>query len=191
MTALWLVRHGPTHEKAFTGWRDVPADLSDTGALTRLDAALPRPARLVSSDLIRAVATADALGTGRSRLAHDAALREMHFGDWDGLQFPEVAARDPDLSRRFWEDPGTCAPPNGESWDSTAARVSGAVDAYLRREDGPLVVVAHFGAILTLVARATGLAPAQTLAQDIAPLSRTLIEATPSGWHLRAVNLPA
>ena len=26
---LWWVRHGPTHEKAFCGWRDVPADLSD------------------------------------------------------------------------------------------------------------------------------------------------------------------
>ena len=23
---LWWVRHGPTHEKAFCGWRAVPAD---------------------------------------------------------------------------------------------------------------------------------------------------------------------
>ena len=32
---LWWVRHGPTHEKAMTGWRDVPADLSDTAAIAR------------------------------------------------------------------------------------------------------------------------------------------------------------
>ena len=61
MTRLWWVRHGPTHQKAFTGWRDVPADLSDHAALARLDAFLPPDARLISSDLIRASATADAL----------------------------------------------------------------------------------------------------------------------------------
>ena len=37
VTRFWWVRHGPTHEKAFTGWRDVPADLSDSAALARLD----------------------------------------------------------------------------------------------------------------------------------------------------------
>ena len=56
--------------KAFVGWRDVPADLSDGAALARLDAALPRPALLVSSDLVRASATADMLAAGRDRLAH-------------------------------------------------------------------------------------------------------------------------
>ena len=33
MTTFWWVRHGPTHQTAFTGWRDVPADLSDAAAL--------------------------------------------------------------------------------------------------------------------------------------------------------------
>ena len=36
MTRLWWVRHGPTHAKAMVGWRDLPADLSDTAALARL-----------------------------------------------------------------------------------------------------------------------------------------------------------
>ena len=58
MTTLWLVRHGPTHAKAMIGWTDLPADLSDAGAIARLRAALP-DAPIVSSDLIRAVTTAD------------------------------------------------------------------------------------------------------------------------------------
>ena len=29
MTVWHWVRHAPTHETAFVGWRDVPADLSD------------------------------------------------------------------------------------------------------------------------------------------------------------------
>ena len=60
MTTLWMVRHGPTHAKAMIGWTDLPADLSDTDAIARLRTELP-DAPIVSSDLIRAVATADAL----------------------------------------------------------------------------------------------------------------------------------
>ena len=99
MTRLWWVRHGPTHAKAFAGWRDIPADLSDTAALTRLNAHLPAGAPVISSDLIRATATADVLSAQRPRLPHDPDLREFHFGEWDGLGFAEVAARWPDLSR--------------------------------------------------------------------------------------------
>jgi len=55
MTRVYWVRHGPTHQTAFTGWRDVPADLSDTAALARLDAFLPGDAVVISSDLMRAV----------------------------------------------------------------------------------------------------------------------------------------
>jgi hypothetical protein len=44
----------PTHQTTFTGWRDVPADLSDDAALDRLDAYLPPDALVVSSDLNRA-----------------------------------------------------------------------------------------------------------------------------------------
>ena len=102
MTDLYLVRHGPTHQKNFVGWRDVPADLSDTAALSRLSAFLPSDALLISSDLSRARATADAISGNRNRLPHDARLREFNFGAWDGLHFSEVAQRDPDLSRRFW-----------------------------------------------------------------------------------------
>ena len=60
MTVWHWVRHGPTHEKTFVGWRDVPADLSDRAALSRLDAALPEQALIVSSDLQRCVATGGA-----------------------------------------------------------------------------------------------------------------------------------
>lgn len=193
--ALWLVRHGPTHQKVMTGWRDVPADLSDTAALARLDAALPRPATLLSSDLVRATATADALAPGRHRLPHDPALREIDFGLWDGMAFDAVAQRDPDLSRAFWERPGDIAAPGGESWDRAATRVSAAIDAALAAHDGPLIIVAHIGAILTQVARATGHTPYATLAQDIRPLSRTCIEVSGQAdaaiWRLREVNVTA
>ncbi len=196
MATLWLVRHGPTHQKAFTGWRDVPADLGDTAALNRLHATLPQGAKLVSSDLIRASATADRLGAGRTRLPDVPDLRELDFGVWDGMTFDAVATRDPDLSRTFWETPGDASAPDGESWNMAAARVSRAIDALLADDpDGDLIVVAHFGAILTQIARATGKSPHATLAQDIAPLSRSRIDIGPGigpgDWRLISVNVAA
>jgi alpha-ribazole phosphatase len=188
MTRLWWVRHGPTHTKAFAGWRDIPADLSDTEALARLDAHLPKGAVLVSSDLIRASATADALANGRDRLPHDSTLREFHFGDWDGLGFAEVSSRWPDLSRRYWEEPGHIAPPNGESWLQAAARVELAVDRLVGTHPGrDIVIVAHFGVILTQYQRAAGLTPYQALAQKIDNLSVTRV-VLDGDWQVEAVN---
>ena len=102
MTVIYWIRHAPTHEKAFVGHRDVPADLSDTAQIARLDAALPHDALVVSSDLSRSVDTATAIQGSRTRLPDRAGLREFDFGAWDGLHFAEVAERWPDLSRGYW-----------------------------------------------------------------------------------------
>jgi alpha-ribazole phosphatase len=173
VTRFWLVRHGPTHAKTFAGWRDIPADLSDTTALARLNAHLPPDAPVISSDLIRAAATADALSVHRPRLPHDPDLREFHFGDWDGLGFDDVARRWPDLSRRYWEEPGDIAPPGGESWVAAAARVERAVSRLPLHPD--IIIVAHIGVILTQFQRAASLTPSQALAQKIDNLSVTCL----------------
>lgn len=189
VTRLWWVRHGPTHEKAMVGWRDVPADLSDTETLARLNAHLPANALLISSDLLRATATADALAHGRHRLPHHPGLRELHFGDWDGQTWDAIANTHPDLSRRYWEDPGHHAPPNGESWNEAATRVSVATDALLAAHPGrDIIVVAHFGAILTQVQRAMGCAAVDVFAHRIDNLSVTRIDHRATGWDIIAIN---
>ena len=189
MTVLWLVRHGPTHEKVMTGWRDVPADLSDTAALARLSDHLPPRALLVSSDLIRAVATADAIAAGRDRLPHDPALREIDFGAWDGLHHTEVSARDPVLSRRFWEEPGTLAAPDGESWTAVTRRVGAAIDRIITDHDpAHLIVVAHMGAIMSQIPRATGETAYQAMAHRIDPLGVTDMTRTATGWRIGRIN---
>ncbi|MEL6913940.1 MAG: histidine phosphatase family protein [Pseudomonadota bacterium] len=171
--SVWWVRHGPTHETVFTGWRDVPADLSDSAALARLAGYLPAEATIVSSDLSRARATADAIQGARRRLGDHPGLREIDFGAWDGMAFDAIAARWPDLSRRFWEEPGDIAAPDGESWNAAEARVSAAIDEIAAATGGPLIVVAHFGAILTQLRRARGCTPYEVLAQKIDNLSVT------------------
>ena len=82
-TDWWWVRHGPTHEKVFTGWRDVPADLSNIKQINRLKNFLPQNAVFVSSDLQRATATAKAIHSGNQEIIIDHNLREFNFGLWD------------------------------------------------------------------------------------------------------------
>lgn len=188
MTRLWLVRHGPTHQKTFVGWRDVPADLTDHPRLARLSAHLPMGAALVSSDLARASATADAIGTGRHRLPHDPALREFNFGDWDGKHFTEVAETHPILSRQYWEDPGDHAPPGGESWNTVAARVNRAVDGLLASRPADIIIVAHVGVILTQVQRALDVTAHQALAHKIDNLSVSQLVHDNGRWRAGVIN---
>lgn len=188
MSRLFMVRHGPTHAKSMVGWSDVPADLSDLAALERLSGFLPQEAPVISSDLSRAVETANAIENGRARLPHDADLREMHFGDWELRRFDEVSAEAPDHIRAFWETPGEIAPPNGESWNAVCARVDRAVNRLLASHAGQdLIVVAHFGAILTQVARAEGLDGSAAFGHKIDNLSVTVIE-TVGDWGASRIN---
>jgi len=189
MTRLLLIRHGPTHAKSMVGWSDLPADLSDTAALARLSAALPGDATVISSDLSRAVATADAIQGTRLRLPHDPRLREMNFGAWELRRFKEVEAEDPDRLRAFWETPGDIRPPRGESWNDLRARADAAIDALIARHPGAdLVVVAHFGLILSQYQRARAIPPAQAFGQKIDNLSLTELLHDGTGWRLGRIN---
>ncbi len=182
MTRFHWVRHGPTHAKTLVGWSDLPADLSDTAAVARLAAHLP-DAPVISSTLSRAVATADAFQGARRRLPHDADLREIHFGDWELQHFTEV--EDQALIRRFWEEPGAVTPPRGESWDMVCARVNAAVERLMGHED--IIIVAHFGVILTQVQRALGIGGYEAFSHKIDNLSVTEITYD-KGWRAGRIN---
>jgi broad specificity phosphatase PhoE len=182
MTNFHFVRHGPTHAKTLVGWSDLPADLSDTAAIARLSDHLPH-APVISSTLLRATATADALQDGRPRLPHDPDFREIHFGDWELQHFTEV--EDQARIRRFWEEPGAIAPPNGESWDVVSARVNTAMDRLLRHKN--IIVVAHFGVILTQVQRALGIGGYEAFSHKIDNLSVTEIRFD-GAWSAGRIN---
>lgn len=189
MTRLHLVRHGPTHAKSMVGWTDLPADLSDTAAIARLSAHLPKSGIIVSSDLSRATATADAIQSNRTRLPHQTDLREINFGAWELRNFREIEAESPDLIRAYWEHPGDVRPPGGESWNEVCARVSQAIDTLIAAHTGQdLIIVAHFGAILTQVQRAENLDAEQAFSHRLDNLSVTELTHGPTGWTTGRIN---
>lgn len=189
MTRLWWVRHGPTHAKTMVGWSDIAADLSDHARISRLKAHLPETALLVSSDLIRATATADTLQSAHRRLPHLPDLREMHFGDWEMRTANDIETDTPSHIREFWEKPGDIAPPGGESWNDLRARVDRGVAGLLLGYPGQdFIIVSHFGPILTQVQRALGISAYRVFAKKIDNLSVTCLEHKRGAWNMQNIN---
>lgn len=189
MTRLHMVRHGPTHVNAMVGWSDLPADLGDTAAIGRLSDHLPPDAVIISSDLLRAAATADAIQGRRQRLPNRKDLREIHFGAWEMRRFAEIEAEDPEPIRSYWTAPGDVRAPGGESWNDVCARVDAAVDALIAAQKGrDLVIVAHLGVILSQLQRALDLEPASTFGRRIDNLSVTELVRLQDGWRVERIN---
>jgi len=151
---LW--RHGQTDHNAarrLQGQSDIP--LNDAGVrqadLAATALAALEPTRIITSDLARAVATAQALAnrTGLQPSA-DARLRERSFGAWEGLTQEEIKASWPEAFsawRRGREPEGVGA----ETRTDCGTRVAAAVeDAAGDLDDGDVLVVVGHGAAITL-----------------------------------------
>jgi broad specificity phosphatase PhoE len=156
---LILVRHGQTAANAhgLLLGRDDPS-LTDIGRrqACALAEALPRPARLVSSPLLRARQTAAVLagaGPDVQEIVIDPRWIEMDYGDLDGqpaTALPEHAWR------TWWQDPHF-VPAGGESVAEVGARVRQACTELAgdaARDD--VVVVSHVSPIKAALAWALG-----------------------------------
>jgi probable phosphoglycerate mutase len=166
---LVLLRHGQTEYNANNRMQgQLDTDLSDLGREQASAAAevlaKRQPLLIVSSDLRRALDTANALGERSAvRVGVDTRLRETHLGDWQGMTHLEVDAVAPG-ARLAWRDDARWAPHGGESRVDVAARSLPVVDELTTHldewgtdeagggSDRPVVLVAHGGLIAALTA---------------------------------------
>jgi len=153
-TRLYLVRHGETlwnHAMRYQGHADI--GLSEKG-LEQARAIAVRLAKeridaVYASDLKRTFETA-ALIAAEHGLPVTAlkSLREIHFGEWEGLTRTEIAERYPEVSQRWWNNPLDTRIPSGESLRDVKTRVVAALlDIVAGHPDGNVVVVSHGGSI--------------------------------------------
>ncbi|MBV9762825.1 MAG: histidine phosphatase family protein [Acidobacteriaceae bacterium] len=164
MTRYWLIRHGePAEETRGRCYGSLNVGLSDRGReQMRRVAEVARPGWfdcVYSSPARRALESARILAAAAGcavRTAGD--LRELHFGDFEGLTYEEAAARDPELYQRWMEAPTEARFPNGESFREMQARVMGAFEAIRREHEGETVaIVSHGGVNRILLAWALGM----------------------------------
>lgn len=157
-----LLRHGDTPlspEKRFSGVSEV--GLSEEGVAQARAAARRLAGRggisaVLSSPLRRARQTAEIVADelGRRPVVVDDDLRETDFGAWEGLTLEEARAAWPDEVAAWMNDPAV-APPGGESFTDTLARMQRVRRRIVERPPaGAVLLVTHVGAIKTLIVMA-------------------------------------
>jgi broad specificity phosphatase PhoE len=165
MPVLYLVRHGETDfnvEQRLQGQYETSINArgrlqaTESGVLLRdLFARDQRRAdefAYVSSPLERARETMElvraTLGLDLGSYDLDDRLKEISYGQWEGLTLSEIQARDPQVLARREQDKWDFTPPGGESYRDVAARVA----AWYLTVARDTVVVAHGGVVRVLMA---------------------------------------
>ncbi len=170
---LLFIRHGETdfnREGRLQGQRDIPLNPKGREQASAVGRTLrkligPEIDRLeaarafVSSPLIRTRQTMEFARAAMRLPATDYALsddlKELTFGDWEGLTWPEVEARDPQGAAARARDKWNFAPPNGESYAGLARRLA----PWLASIDRDLFVASHGGVARALMYLVAGVAP--------------------------------
>lgn len=163
MTRLILVRHGETEwhaDNRYAGTSDValtPRGLDQARALAAW-AGTARPDAVWCSDLSRSRLTAapSAAAIG-ARLHVDERLRELDFGQGEGLTRAEMERKFPEDLRAFLADPVAAHLPGGEDPAAAARRFTACLDDISRlHQGGRVLVVAHSTAIRLALCRLLG-----------------------------------
>ena len=179
MSQLVIFRHGQSVwnlENKFTGWVDVA--LSEKG-IEEAKAAGEKLKGITfnegySSDLKRAQDTLtlalQVCHQSNISVTYTKALNERMYGDLQGLDKAETAAKFGEAQVKIWRRSYDIAPPNGESLKDTAERVI----PYFEKEIAPkltagknIVLAAHGNSLRALIMHLEKMTPAQILEFEI------------------------
>ncbi len=191
-TVVDVLRHGePRGGAVYRGQADHPLSERGWRQMWRAVADEPPWQAVVSSSLSRCAEFARELAARRDLpLYIEPALREIGFGDWEGMSAAEIRQRDPLALERYWADPIACTPPGGESFADFRRRVLMAWEELLRRLAGrQWLLVAHGGVIRLLLCEVLGLEPQRMFHLEVAFAGRLRLiqEGEGNAAHLRLV----
>jgi probable phosphoglycerate mutase len=188
-TTLIMVRHGRTaltESRKISGGDGENPDLSELGnndaaevalELSRVGSSgafsfLAKPVVVIHSPVKRAAQTASKIAQKLgAELVELADLREIGFGDWDGLTNEELFVGH-ETQYQAWRGSYDVAPPNGESLKDFDVRVNRSLDFILDKFSGKtVVVVAHVMPIRGLLRIANDASVAGYWRVDLGPAS--------------------
>jgi glucosyl-3-phosphoglycerate phosphatase len=180
---LILLRHAESTwnaERRMQGTADPPlstAGRAQARALAPLLAAV-EPEAVVTSDLRRARETAEELGLAGARA--DPRWREAALGSWTGLPVDDVVAEEGAAYAAWLE--GSGAPPGGEAFPETCARVAEAVGELAAAGTRRALVVTHGGPIRAVCASVAGLPRSGLVSVPTASLTEVAVPDDGPGW---------
>jgi broad specificity phosphatase PhoE len=157
-----FIRHAETEMSGrFCGHSDPPVNESGHLQIERLLRSLKDESidAVYASDLRRALTTAEAIARSL-RLAPVAVsgLREVHFGDWEGLSWQEIESRDAAYSRKWSESYPRLPAPGGESFEAFRSRIMTETGHLLTLLDQRcFAIVTHAGVMRVVLRELCGL----------------------------------
>lgn len=166
MRRLLFIRHAETDMAGrFCGGSDPEVNergrrqIEELLPVLKADFAAEPVQKVHSSDLRRAAATALSVAEAFScAVEFTPALREIGFGEWEGLSWAQIERRDPALARAWCSAYPELPARGGECFQAFTARALGEVRRLLDAPgDGPVAVVTHAGVLRVVLRELCGL----------------------------------
>ena len=191
MPLIYFLRHGQTDynaSKRIQGTLEIPINEKGRGQARRNGSLLAELIEskdrfdFVASPLLRARQTMEIVRDTMGLPAHgyrtDDRLKEISFGAWAGLTWPDIEARDPEAYARRQADRWNVAAPGGETYRD----VYRAVVEWVESVTSDTVVVAHYGTARCIRGYFLKLAPAEILDLDVPQDKVLMIEGDTLTW---------
>ena len=157
MTEIIIIRHGETEWNKtgrFQGHSDVPLSAEGRAQAAALgkNLVVDHVDAIYASDLTRAMETAAPLAQRFGlEVISDPLLRELNFGAWEGRNFNDVNAENPNAMKNFYTDPEQADIPESEPFPEFQRRVAGRVREIVAHERGKRVVIVSHGASIRIL----------------------------------------
>lgn len=161
---IYLIRHGLTiwnNERRYQGHTDTklsPEGICQALALQKRLTDVKFEA-IFSSDLSRAYETARIIAEPHGlEINVTPGIKEMNFGVWEGLTFPDLEERYPDLVKTWMKRPQDLLIPEGESFLLVRERAMETIMKIINDYPiGDLAIVSHGGTIAAVLTGLLGL----------------------------------
>jgi len=146
--------------------------------------------KVFTSDLKRAYDTAAAIATHIALpLVTRAGLREICFGEWEGLSWAEIEARAPAEAASWLSLYPAQAAPGGESFEQYRSRVEAELQALVQQSEQQCVaVVTHAGFILMALVSILGMEKGSMHRIEIRYGGVTILQYAQQSWRVEGIN---
>lgn len=192
-----LVRHGVTdwnRQGRFQGHLD--PSLAEAGhhearlAAERITAdETLRPARVISSTLMRALETARVIGAAAGiAVEPEPRLMEIGQGEWEGRTHAELEVDDAERYREWRTAAGIRQPPGGEPIEAATKRVTTFLAELERSSTWPICLVSHGGTLRIMAHALLELGGGRSRALDVDNASISVAARIGRSWRLERWN---
>ena len=187
---LYLLRHGRVDTRGrYIGSTDLPLLPEGVDDLVAVAPYIRRQniGEILCSPLLRCRQSLEALNLA-ARYAICSDLREIDFGEWEGLSFAEILQCDASLVEKWAEWSEDFNFPGGEGIRPFLQRIHKVRQMIDTAVADRLLVISHGGVIRQLICSCLGLGPENYLAFDIQPGLCSVIELHSQGGVLVGLN---